>query len=103
MADWRRVLETNLTGAFLFTRYALPPMRRAGKGLIVNISSGAGLAPSGPAGVAAFAAPGLTGASSWGKRAYASSHEETKEGDDVYDVYSLSETPSLNGIPYRKW
>ena len=52
VADWRRVLETNLTGAFLFTRYALPPMRKAGRGLIVNISSGAGLAPSGPAGVA---------------------------------------------------
>lgn len=51
-ADWRRVLETNLTGAFLFTRYALLPMRKAGKGLIINISSGAGLAPSGPAGVA---------------------------------------------------
>lgn len=52
VADWRRVLETNLTGAFLFTRYALLPMREAGRGLIINISSGAGLAPSGPAGVA---------------------------------------------------
>jgi NAD(P)-dependent dehydrogenase (short-subunit alcohol dehydrogenase family) len=52
VADWRRVLETNLTGAFLFTRYALPPMRKAGRGLVINISSGAGLAPSGPAGVA---------------------------------------------------
>ncbi len=52
VADWRRVLETNLTGAFLFTRYALVPMRKAGRGLIVNISSGAGLAASGPGGVA---------------------------------------------------
>jgi NADP-dependent 3-hydroxy acid dehydrogenase YdfG len=52
VADWRRVLETNLTGAFLFTRYSLPVMRQAGQGLIVNISSGAGVAPSGPAGVA---------------------------------------------------
>ncbi len=50
--DWRRVLETNLTGAYLFTRRVLPPMRQAGRGLIVLISSGAGLQPSAPAGVA---------------------------------------------------
>jgi NAD(P)-dependent dehydrogenase (short-subunit alcohol dehydrogenase family) len=50
--DWRRVLETNLTGAFLFTRYALPHMRAAGGGHVVNISSGAGLQASAPGGVA---------------------------------------------------
>jgi len=52
VADWHRVLETNLTGAFLFTRHVLPPMRKAAKGQIINISSGAGLAPSAPSGVA---------------------------------------------------
>jgi NAD(P)-dependent dehydrogenase (short-subunit alcohol dehydrogenase family) len=52
VADWHRVLETNLTGAFLFTRYALPHMRAAGAGQIVTISSGAGLQASPPAGVA---------------------------------------------------
>jgi NADP-dependent 3-hydroxy acid dehydrogenase YdfG len=50
--DWRRVLDTNLTGAFLFTRYALPHMRAAHSGHIINVSSGAGLAPSAPGGVA---------------------------------------------------
>lgn len=50
--DWHRVMDTNLTGAFLFTRHALPPMRKAGKGHIISISSGAGLAPSAPSGVA---------------------------------------------------
>lgn len=50
--DWRRVIDTNLTGAFLFTRYALPHMRAARCGHIINISSGAGLAPSAPGGVA---------------------------------------------------
>jgi len=50
--DWRRVLDTNLTGAFLFSRYALPHMRAARTGHIINISSGAGLAPSAPGGVA---------------------------------------------------
>jgi NAD(P)-dependent dehydrogenase (short-subunit alcohol dehydrogenase family) len=50
--DWRRVIDTNLTGAFLFTRYALSPMRAARSGHIINISSGAGLTPSAPGGVA---------------------------------------------------
>ena len=52
VADWQRVLDTNLTGAFLLTRYVLPHMRKAGKGQIINISSGAGVQPSAPAGVA---------------------------------------------------
>jgi NADP-dependent 3-hydroxy acid dehydrogenase YdfG len=52
VADWHQVIETNLTGAFFFTRHVLPPMRKAGHGQIINISSGAGLAPSAPSGVA---------------------------------------------------
>ena len=52
VADWHRVIETNLTGAFFFTRHVLPSMRKAGRGQIINISSGAGLAPSAPSGVA---------------------------------------------------
>lgn len=52
VADWHRVLNTNLTGAFLFTRYTLVHMRTAGRGHIINISSGAGLAPHAPSGVA---------------------------------------------------
>jgi NAD(P)-dependent dehydrogenase (short-subunit alcohol dehydrogenase family) len=50
--DWRRVFETNVTGAFLFTRYAIRPMRKAGRGQVITITSGAGLAPTPPAGVA---------------------------------------------------
>lgn len=52
VADWERVLATNLTGAFLYTREALPQMRRQGGGIVVCISSGAGLRPGAPAGVA---------------------------------------------------
>src|SRR6516225_4994119 len=37
-ADWKRVLEVNLTGAFLCTRAAVPLMRRYG-GAIVNNTS----------------------------------------------------------------
>ena len=39
----------------------------------------------------------------WGKRSYASPPDEPKEGDDVFDVYSLNEKAGLNGIPYREW
>jgi len=42
-------------------------------------------------------------ADSWGKRAYASEPDEPQEGDDVYDVFSKSTTPGLNGVPYNKW
>ncbi len=40
--EWRRVLEVNLTGAFLCTRRVVGAMRDAGYGRIVNIGSNAG-------------------------------------------------------------
>jgi NAD(P)-dependent dehydrogenase (short-subunit alcohol dehydrogenase family) len=39
LADWERVLQTNLTGTFLGMRTAIPAMRRNGGGSIINIAS----------------------------------------------------------------
>ncbi|OQW86637.1 MAG: general secretion pathway protein GspG [Rhodoferax ferrireducens] len=47
--------------------------------------------------------PGVAAADTWGKRAYASPPDAPSEGNDVFDVYSLSERVGLNGIAYREW
>lgn len=43
--DWQRLLDVNLTGAFLMSRACLPHLRAAGGGTIVGIASGLGLLP----------------------------------------------------------
>ena len=40
--EWHRVIETNLTGVFYATRAAIPHLKRAGGGWIINIASLAG-------------------------------------------------------------
>jgi NAD(P)-dependent dehydrogenase (short-subunit alcohol dehydrogenase family) len=44
LADWRWGLEINVIGPALGCRLALPVMRRAGRGLVVNIASAAAFA-----------------------------------------------------------
>jgi len=39
MAEWDRIIATNLRGTALCTKYALPAMKKARRGSIVNISS----------------------------------------------------------------
>ena len=41
--QWDRVMDVNAKGVFLGTKYAIPEMRKAGGGSIINISSIAGL------------------------------------------------------------
>lgn len=47
--------------------------------------------------------PALRPEETWAKRSYASSFEEPAEGDDVYDVHSMSNSVGLNSHPYSEW
>ncbi len=40
---WDDILDTNLKGCFLFMRQVIPVMKKQGKGIIINISSGLGV------------------------------------------------------------
>ena len=39
LADWNDALSVNLTGAFLTCKYAVPQLRKAGGGTIINVAS----------------------------------------------------------------
>jgi len=44
--EWDRIFAVNVDGTFAVCRAAVPAMKRAGRGRIINISSGAGIAAS---------------------------------------------------------
>ena len=44
LSEWQRILDINLTGVFLGIRAAVKPMKEAGRGSIINISSIEGMA-----------------------------------------------------------
>jgi general secretion pathway protein G len=50
-----------------------------------------------------FAENGVPAEASWGKRSYSSPPDMPAEGEDVFDIYSLSKQTGLNGIAYREW
>jgi NAD(P)-dependent dehydrogenase (short-subunit alcohol dehydrogenase family) len=62
LEDYRKVLETNLSGAFLCVQAFLPGMRARRSGTIVNVVSDAGLRANAKAGVAYVASKfGMSG------------------------------------------
>jgi general secretion pathway protein G len=47
--------------------------------------------------------PTLSATATWGKRSYASPPDDPRDGDDVFDVFSLAQGKGINGQPYREW
>src|SRR4029450_7264314 len=45
--SWRHVMQVNVDSMFLMAKHAIPAMRRAGGGAIVNVSSISALRPRG--------------------------------------------------------
>jgi 3alpha(or 20beta)-hydroxysteroid dehydrogenase len=93
-AAFRRVIEINLVGTFLGMHAAVPSMRKAGGGVIVNISSTAGM--MGYAGIGAYVA------SKWGVRGLtkAAALELGPAGIRVVSVHpGPIHTPMTAGLP----
>jgi general secretion pathway protein G len=46
----------------------------------------------------------MTGEAEWGMRSFQDDFDsDSWGGENVYDVYSLSEGVGLNGVPYQEW
>src|SRR5256712_5280832 len=77
--DWDRIMAVNVKGVFLGTKCAIPAMRQAGGGSIINISSTAGLV-RGAGGTAAY--PPAKGAVRAFSKSTARPHHQEKTSCD---------------------
>lgn len=93
--DWDKMLRINCTGSFYCIRAVLPEMRRRKDGLVVNISSVAGIRSSLLGGVGYTASKfGVTGLGTTVGR------EEAEHGIRVTNIYPGEvETPILDNRP----
>jgi 3alpha(or 20beta)-hydroxysteroid dehydrogenase len=91
--EFRQVIDINLTGTYLGMHYSVPSIRKAGGGVIINISSTAGM--MGYAGIAAYSA------SKWGVRGMTKS-VAMELGKDKIRVLSVHpgpiRTPMTDGM-----
>jgi 3alpha(or 20beta)-hydroxysteroid dehydrogenase len=79
--DFRRIIDINLTGTFLGMHHGVPSLRRAGGGVIVNVSSTAGM--MGFANIAGYVA------SKWGVRGMtkAAAMDLASDGVRVFSIH----------------
>ena len=47
--------------------------------------------------------PNVPAAQTWGKRSYQSPPDDPRDGDDVFDVFTLAQGKGINGRPYKEW
>jgi general secretion pathway protein G len=47
--------------------------------------------------------PALTDAATWSKRSYASPPDDPRDGDDVFDVFTVAPGKGINGRAYKEW